>query len=204
MRHLTLEEQLQIQDGEGLPAAAEHLASCGQCVAERERLKECQGRLRALPTRRPSSDGWPALRNAIVASRRRRTAAVGLALAASLAGLLFIPTVARRSPAVSRPEVARSEGPAPTESSLELEALITQSKALDEKLQRLPSRQVIDVATADSIVELEDQVALIDQFIASLRREGGDSQEVSALWRARIELLEVLIAERTPPLTVVL
>jgi hypothetical protein len=209
MRHLTLEQQLQLQDGEELPDAAEHLASCAECADEQQRLKERRARLRALPMRRPRADGWLALRSAVIRSRqRRRVATVGLALAAGLVVLVLIPSLVRR-PAVSRIEMARTENapseiPAPSKPSPELAALINQSKALDQKLEHLPNLQVIDVSTANSIVELEDQIALIDQFINSLNQEGADVEEISALWRTRIELLETLIAERTPPLTVVL
>src|SRR5206468_2887510 len=66
-----------------------HLDECPACQTELEALYQRVDRLKALPPLGPARDRWPAIRDAIVAERRRRVrrwSGVGLAAAAAVAG----------------------------------------------------------------------------------------------------------------------
>src|SRR5439155_824137 len=82
---------LALAAGEGSAWARQHAAGCAACRAELEALYQRVAQLKALPTRRPARDRWPAVRDAVLAERRRRRerwGVSGLAAAAVLAGLL--------------------------------------------------------------------------------------------------------------------
>jgi len=208
MRHLTLEELLRLGDGESIPELAEHLASCPECAAERRGLASRRAQLRALPVRSSGVDGWQAVRRAIVRSRRQRQAGMfAMALAASLLVFVAMPTLHR--PRVVQPTsqpVSSAPAPAPqsvAQAPSELDLLKQKSRALEVKLQQLPEPQSVGVVTASTVVQLEDQLAGMDQILAHLPAGQATPEEVSALWKTRIDLLEALIAQRSPPMRLV-
>src|SRR5947208_3302885 len=91
MMHCTMDDVLALAAGEGSAWARQHVAGCAACRAELEALYQRVARLKALPARRPARDRWPAVRDAVLAERRRRRerwGVSGLAAAAALAGLL--------------------------------------------------------------------------------------------------------------------
>ena len=91
MMHCTMDDLLALRAGEGTTWARRHLEGCAVCRAEVEALYQRVAQLKALPARRPARDRWPAVREAVLAERRRRRerwGVSGLAAAAALAGLL--------------------------------------------------------------------------------------------------------------------
>jgi hypothetical protein len=186
MRHLTLEELLSLQDGEELGDLARHLEQCPLCATERWALQQRREALRNLPVLQPSEDHWPAIRARILASKRRRALAFAGALAAAvLAFALFSPSLLRpRAPAVDN-------------SVDEVAQLVRQSQRLEEQLRSLPEPEVLDVGSAETIVQLEDQIALVDECIEALT-DSGASEELAVLWETRITLLESLTNLRSP------
>jgi len=90
MMHCTMDDLLALRAGEGSAWARQHAAGCAACQAELEALYQRVAQLKALPTRRPARDRWPAVRDAVLAERRRRGsvgASWGLAAAAARAAL---------------------------------------------------------------------------------------------------------------------
>src|SRR5256886_1095311 len=87
--HCTMDDLLALRANEGSAWARRHLDECPACRTELEALSQRVARLKALPPLGPARDRWPAIREAIVAERRRRVrrwSGVGLAAAAALAG----------------------------------------------------------------------------------------------------------------------
>src|SRR5437879_10804298 len=72
MMHCTMDDVLALAAGEGSAWARQHVAGCAACRAELEALYQRVARLKALPARRPARDRWPAVRDAVLAERRRR------------------------------------------------------------------------------------------------------------------------------------
>src|SRR5439155_19260571 len=90
MMHCTMDDLLALGAGEGSAWARQHATGCGACGAELEALYQRVAQLKALPARRPARDRWPAVRDAVLAERRRRRerwGGSGIAAAAALAGL---------------------------------------------------------------------------------------------------------------------
>jgi hypothetical protein len=186
-RHLTLEELLALQEGEELGDLARHLDQCPLCALQRRSLERRQEQLRALPVLQPSEDRWPAIRARVVAARRRRTLAARGALAAAV--LAF---------AVAAPAILHHKAPTPAEPLNEMADLVRRSQWLEEKLRALPEPDVLDVGSADAIVQLEDQIALVDQCIGEVGADSESGQELAVLWQTRIALLETLTNLRNP------
>src|SRR5947208_2308673 len=91
MMHCTMDDLLALAAGEGSAWARQHAAGCAACRAGLEALYQRVAQLKALPARRPARDRWPAVRDAVLAERRRRRerwGVSGLAAAAALAGVL--------------------------------------------------------------------------------------------------------------------
>src|SRR2546425_11040663 len=108
--HCTMDDLLALRANEGSAWARRHLDECPACQTELEALYQCVARLKALPPLGPARDRWPAIRDAILAERRRRVrrwSGVGLAAAAAVAGLVVLaPFRPRRGGAA---ELARGE-----------------------------------------------------------------------------------------------
>src|SRR5256884_7500495 len=120
MMHCTMDDLLALVAGEGSAWARQHAAACAACGAELEALYQRVAQLKALPARRSARDRWPAVRDAVLAERRRRRERWGissLAAAAALAGDLLFPTLSRQ------PVVAAAHGRV-TQESATLEQLI--------------------------------------------------------------------------------
>ncbi len=186
MRHLNLEELLALQDGEELSELAQHLASCAVCTAQREALERRQEQMRALPLLSPKQDRWPSVRARVVGQRRRRTVAMPAALAAAV--LAFVAVT---------PKLLR-DAPLHSETNDELSRLVGRSQLLEEELRSLHDPEVIDVGSAETIVELEDEIALVDQCIGEVGDTPDSGAELAVLWQTRIALLETLANMRSP------
>src|SRR2546425_7605208 len=91
--HCTRDDLLALRAKEGSAWARRHLDECSVCQTELEALYQRVARLKALPPLGPARDRWPAIRDAIVAERRRRLrrwSGVGLAAAAAVARLVVL------------------------------------------------------------------------------------------------------------------
>src|SRR2546428_4404870 len=155
MMHCTMDELLALRAGEGTTWARRHLEGCAACRAEVEALYQRVAQLKALPARRPARDRWPAVRDAVLAERRRRRerwGVSGLAAAAALAGLL-----------VFRPFWTK-----PIDAA-ELARVKAQSATLEQQLQRYdPDGRVTSGRSAALAAALEDRIAVIDGELAQL------------------------------------
>jgi hypothetical protein len=184
MRHLNLDDLLALQDGEELAEAQAHLIDCPTCAGELQELKHRQRLLRNLRPLRPARDAWPQIRARIAAGQRRRKAAL-IAGAAALIILVLAPLFGTRS---SRP-VSQPE---------QVSELIKQSQGWEEKLRSVPEPEMLDFQSAEAIVELEDQIALVDQWIGDFSGVAEHRDELPLLWQTRIELLQTLVNMRNP------
>jgi len=189
MRHLTLEEFLALRDGEQLVDLAGHLRECPACSSRDLAIERRREQLRALPLAQPRSDPWPAIRTRIVASRRRRVLALGGALAAAAIAFAMI------APAVLQGRAR--PGMAPLD-EVEVATLVRRSQSLEEKLLSLPEPETLNIGSADAIVQLEDQIALIDQCLGEVAATPDSGRALSVLWQTRITLLESLTNLRNP------
>jgi hypothetical protein len=196
-RHPSLEELLAIDDGDARPEVVRHLAECPSCGAQRRDLEHRRDELRALPLLRPTEDRWPIVRARVAASRRRRTL-VGGAIAAAL--LIFALSTAaifqKRTP--STVDSVDQREPSTVDSVDQLAELIQQSQRREQRLRSLSGQEVMDIASADAIVQIEDQIALVDECIAGMGIGSESRQALGALWQTRITLLDTLAQMRNP------
>ena len=155
MRHCSIQELLEVRNGEGSLAARTHVDECAQCRDELDRVHQRVAALRALPSLNAPRDRWSVVRQSLVDQRQRlwwvRTgwvAAAVMALVLGANGLMSWP------------------GAAPNEAELELQTLLEQSVQLDNELVTVVSRpRVVNGLAAVAIVDLEDQISLIDDEI---------------------------------------
>jgi hypothetical protein len=184
MRHLNLDDLLALQDGENLAEADAHLIDCPSCAGELRELKHRQRLLRDLRPLRPARDAWPRIRAGIAARQRKRKTAL-IAGAAALILLVLAPLFGTRSP----PPVIHPE---------QVSELIKQSQGWEEKLRSVPEPEMLNIQSAEAMVELEDQIALVDQWIGDFSGVADDRGELTVLWQTRIELLQTLVNMRNP------
>ncbi len=144
--------------------------------------------LRALPLLRPPVDRWPLVRARVLAARRRRNL-YGAAIAAALLALALSAT------AILQKRAASGAG-----SVDELAQLIEESQRHEEKLRLLSEPEVMNVGSAEAIVQMEDQIALVDECIAELGAGAESRQVLAVLWQTRITLLDALAQMRHPAL----
>jgi len=156
--------------------------------------------LRALPLLRPPVDRWPLVRARVLAARRRRSL-LGAAIAAGLLALALSATaILQKRPASvagSVKELAQQNELAQQD---ELAQLIEESQRREEKLRSLSEPEVMNVGSADAIVQMEDQIALVDECIAEVGTGAESRQVLAVLWQTRITLLDALEQMRHPAL----
>lgn len=187
MTHLVLDQLIALREPglePGLAAAREHLAACPLCQAEAARLDQRAARLRALPSLRPARTQWPALREGLVADRRRRRlrwlTVAGLAAAASLAAVVTV----------------RSREHHQAASQLAIDSIMTRSSQLEQLIQSYhPEARVTDGLTARVAGQLEDRIAQVDQQlqVAQLPENRQSEADMLRLWRQRVGLLDALV-----------
>lgn len=183
--HLSLEDMLAVRDGEATTEAASHAASCPECAARIESLRELQRKLAALPDQRPAQDLWPALRAELRARRQqRRWVLAGWTAAGLAAAFTLVIGVRGGLEAWHEARLAR-----------ETRELVAASQQLEQQLRTSDTGgRVVSGRTAGTIVQLEDRIALVD---AQLSRAGSDrvpSQDVLNLWQERVRLLDALVS----------
>jgi hypothetical protein len=187
MSHLSLDQLLELREPglePGLAAAREHLAGCAVCQAEAARLDQRSARLRALPSLRPARSHWPELSRRLGAEAHRRrlrwAATLGAALAAGVALVVMTRLGDRR------------HGTA----GVALDSVMARSTQLEQLIQSYnPDARVTDGATALVAGELEDRIAQVDQQleVTQLADERERDQQLLALWRRRVGLLDALV-----------
>ncbi len=183
--HLTTEALLAIRDREAPPPA--HLAECAQCQHALAGLRQVRAQLAALPVLRSRRDGWPAVRRAVVTRRRvLRGALLGGALAAA-AGVFAVALA---------PPSAGPYGRAPLPVAPvtdEVASLVRESQSLESTLALIREHElVVDGTSADTVVELEEQIGSLDQALQELRADAPPAA-TAGLWKARVELLRALV-----------
>ena len=182
MMHCTMDDWLALVAGEGSAWARQHAAGCGACGAELEALYQRVAQLKALPARRPARDRWPAVRDAVLAGRRRRRerwGVSGLAAAAAVAALL-----------VFRPFWTQ-----PVDAA-ELARVKQESATLEQQLGRVdPDARVMSGRAAALAAALEDRIAVIDGELARLGplEAPPGPEELVKLWQQRVDLMQQLV-----------
>jgi predicted anti-sigma-YlaC factor YlaD len=177
--HCTIEDLVAVRDGEGSVWARRHLEECDECRAERERLYQRVAQLKALPSVRPSRDRWPEIRNTVRAERgrvRRRWLRGGLAIAATLVGLMIIRSLFVTQ--VYADDLAQAK-----QESAQLETTLRDYD---------PEARVMSGREAQLSARLEDQIATLDGRLAQLNDRSGEAQLVD-LWRQRVDLMQQLV-----------
>jgi hypothetical protein len=105
---------------------------------------------------------------------------VSAALAASVALLLMIRTV--------------DPGPADVARTDDLQTLVSQSQQLEAALRAYqPENRVLNGAVAGAVAELEDRIAAIDAQLGQPEEWSASHDEVTDLWRRRVELMQGLV-----------
>jgi anti-sigma factor RsiW len=183
LMHCTMDDLIAIRDGESREAASKHLADCGACRAELERLEQRVARLKALPAQRAPRDRWALVREGTQAERRRtnwlRMAWGGVAVAASLVLMLGVQNAMQRQQLVARER--------------QLNDLIQRSQQLDATLQSLNgSQRVWSGREAGAVVQLEDSLTALDSRLAR-RVQQQPSQDLVNLWKQRVQLMDALV-----------
>jgi len=185
MMHCTMDDLLALRAGEASAWARQHADACASCRAELEALYQRVAQLKALPVHRPARDRWPAVRDVVLAERRRRRERWGVrsvAAAAAVAALI-----------VFRPfwtgQVAGAE----------LARIKQQSATLEQQLQRYePDGRVTSGREAAVASALEDRIAVIDGELTRTGRPdvGVDPAELVKLWQQRVDLMQQLVSVR--------
>src|SRR6266850_1796374 len=174
MMHCTMDDMLALRAGEGSAWARQHATGCAACRAELEALYQRVAQLKALPARRPARDRWPAVRDVVLAERRRRRERWGVS------GLV-----------VFRPFWTK-----PVDAA-ELARVKQQSATLEQQLQRYdPDGRVTSGRSAALAAALEDRIAVIDGELAQLgpSRAQARPADLVTLWQQRVELMEQLMS----------
>jgi len=190
MTHLTIEQLLAAREPglePGIQVHRDHLAGCPACQAQQDRLDQRIARLKALPTLRPGRDHFGAIRTAAArerrASRVRRVAIAGLAVAAAVALAV----------AVGRQQSARPER---TLVNPELAEIMSRSRELERALagfdqdRGVVSGRAVGIATSleDRLARLDRQIEVVDLMNAEVRQH-----QMIKLWRERVGLLDALV-----------
>ena len=180
MMHCTMDELLALQAGEASGWARSHAEGCAACRAELEALYQRIARLKALPVRRSPRDRWPAVRDTVLAERRRRRERWGVwsvAAAAAVAGLLVF-------------------RPFRQVDAADLASIKQESATLEQQLRAVdPDARVMSGRTAALAAELEDRIAVIDGELAQLSapEAAPRADELVNLWHQRVDLMQQLV-----------
>lgn len=205
--HASLEQLLEVRDGgETTPDVADHVADCGECARELDRLRRLRARMQALPAfTPPSANRWSAIcdrgtRNEPTPGLRWLGAIGLMSLAASLA----IVAVFVRAPAPAVPGTAAGFDPILTLAAAgdasgtppETLELVARSRLLETTLRALTARpEVVNAGTESTIEMLEGHVALVDYQLSVAATQLSD-EEAHRLWERRVELMDSLLNVR--------
>jgi hypothetical protein len=188
LRHCSIEELIEVRNGEGSVGAKIHVDECEECRDELDRLHQRVASLKALPSLNAPRDRWPVVREQIVAGRQRIwwtrmgwAAAAMIALALGANGLVPWPG----ADSEQKPEV-------------ELQTLVEQSAQLDSMLKSIEKKtRVVNGLTAVTIADLEDRIILLDSRLSSARRIAISEAQLRALLEQRVLLMDALVNTHT-------
>lgn len=202
--HPDLADLLSLSDApEAQGPVAQHVAGCGLCRAELERLQRVRLTLRAAPDVH-GEDRWPRIAALLANPKRARAwpqptwrfAGAFAALMAVAVALALFDGAARQvaetdAPARGETRVANA---APGES---VATLMQESKRLEAMLATIPEEsRVARAATVMTAAGLEDRIEWIDLAIGAGEASNVDASAVAPLWQQRVDLLNSLVAVR--------
>lgn len=176
--HANSENLLSLRDGEPVAAAvAQHVAHCADCQTQLAVLRDLRSRLQALPDA-PLPTGIP-----LRAPQRNRWLG---AAALVLLGVLATGTLLRWP--------APSTVPDNQETQHGIAALQHESRQLESLLNTLqPRGQVLSAATAATVADLQDSIAVVDWQLNQSATAELTPQMRRALWQQRVGLMESLV-----------
>jgi len=187
LRHCSIQELLEVRNGEGSVGAKIHVDECEECRNELDRLHQRVAALKALPKLNAPRDRWPLVRERIVEARQRMwwkrmgwAAAAAIALTLGANGLVPWP------------------GAAPESEEVELQTLVEQSVQLDSMLKTVQKRaRVVNGLTAVTIAELEDRIIFLDSRLSSARRVTITEDQLRQILQQRVMLMDALVNTHT-------
>lgn len=187
LRHCSIQELLEVRNGEGSVGAKIHVDECEECRNELDRLHQRVAALKALPNLNAPRDRWPLVRQRIVEARQRQwwrrmgwAAAAAIALTLGANGLVPSP------------------GAAPDPDAVELQTLVEQSAQLDSMLRTVEKRaRVVNGLTAVTIADLEDRIIFLDSRLSSARRIAITEAQLRQLLEQRVLLMDALVNTHT-------
>jgi hypothetical protein len=200
--HANTEQLLSLRDGEPVSAdIVEHVKACHECRSEIARLERVRDALRALPEVRPGAHLWEtvAVGSLDRASPNRFHWGSAVAIAASFVmGVALMTRIqdsgndAGNAPLETTP-AATVAGVAPAVER-SVPALQLRSRRLETLRAALPRRQGVErAATAMTIAELEDRIALVDLKLNNADTLGLTIAQERILWKERVNLMQSLI-----------
>ncbi len=188
--HLTMSQLIALRDGDrsepGLADADTHVATCGACQLELERLHQRTARMRALPSLAPSTDEFPALRERVVDARRVRRWRVAATAVLAVAATAVLVVITR--------DLVE---PTPLNAVEQMRTEISRSQLLEHELHQWhPELRVVDGRTAVVVMQLENRIAALDaQLAAAQQRQGAEEvQRQLQLWQQRVGLMNALVS----------
>jgi len=187
LRHCSIQELLEVRNGEGTVGAKIHVDECEECRNELDRLHQRVAALRAMPNLNAPRDRWPLVRQRIVEARQRLwwrrmgwAAAAAIALTLGANGLVPWP------------------GAEPETDEVELQTLVEQSAQLDSMLKTVEKRtRVVNGLTAVTIADLEDCIIFLDSRLFSARRVAITEAQLRQLLEVRVLLMDALVNTHT-------
>jgi hypothetical protein len=213
--HARLEDLISLRDQQPVDAAsAAHVAACGQCRAQLERLASVRVALASLAPLEPPAQAWARIARQLaaapqVATRRapRRAwvrwpggAALVATFAVAMLAALLVATPWRRAVPQSEPAVA-SSAQAGTAEAAPLATLVARSQQLEASLHALPQRPAIEVAANSAAIDaLQARIQWLDtQLVASTAGVAPAElppERTRELWQTRVQLLNSLVGVR--------
>ena len=186
VRHCSIQELLEVRNGEGSVGAKIHVDECEECRDELDRLHQRVAALKALPSLNAQRDRWPLVRERIVAARQRLWwTRMGWAAAAAIAVTLGANGLVPWPGAEPEPEV-------------ELQTLVEQSAQLDRMLRAVEKRtRVVNGLTAVTIADLEDRIIILDSRLSSARRIMISEAQLRDWLQQRVLLMDALVNTHT-------
>ncbi len=189
--HATVEQLLNLRDENLVDAeVSQHVAQCNHCAAEFDALKDLASSLQELPMLEPSAHLFSnIIDRAGVESSSVSFEWLKLGIAASLVAALSILLMQNLNSPVQSERETQVAGPVTV---APVDQLMAQSAELESELRRVSygARSVIDVRTADTIVALEDKLALVDYRLSQGRLTQRQRQH---LWQERVRLMDSLL-----------
>ncbi|MFQ5703799.1 MAG: hypothetical protein ACE5HT_07235 [Gemmatimonadales bacterium] len=182
LRHCTLQELLDVRNGEGSLGARTHVDECAECRDELDMLHQRVAALKALPSLNAPRDRWQIVSQTVRLERRRSAwLKTGWVAAAALALLVGVNAFAHRTATTSN-------------LATELQMLVRQSQQLDSALESVHlDGRVVNGMTALAIADLEDRITMIDTRLSAAQRVAIPPDELTGLFRQRVYLMDALV-----------